>query len=214
MPGMKLFILNHILFLNDFYKQQPLINTLFGHGSFSAALGVVGASAGGSQMRSTFLSLQPFTICLLLALPASSLTAQKLPSSQTFWTCSSPYMLLHIQGQGHISSFLLERSFKHRHREPPPFSWQFRLTFQAWRRWCLFWEALPHLMALSFLLLCSHGFVTLSHCILKSFSFIIKGTQTYSRKFGQDQKKKKKRNKLKGEKKLRQKSTTWGYKYC
>ena len=173
----------------SFTKQHPLINTLFGHGFFSPALGDVGASTRGSQMQSVSLSLQLFMNCLFLDLSASSLTIK------ISLACSLSELTVHTtccftpRSKGYISSFLLELSLKHWCCEPPPtLILQFQLTFHAQQhRWCLFQETLLHLL-LSFLL-CSHGFVTTpSHCIFKYFSFIIKGTQAYSTKFGGGQK--------------------------
>ena len=163
----------------SFTKQHPLINTLFGHGSFPPALGDVWAPIRGSQMKSTFLSLQLFMNCLLLDLSASSLTIR------IFLVCSLSELRVHTtcfftpRSRGYISSFLLELSLKHQRCEPPslhpvvpthlPCSDVSRNS--------------PSLTALSFLL-CSHGFITTpSHCIFKYFSFIIKGTQAYSTKF-------------------------------
>ena len=103
----------------SFTKQYPLINTLFGHGSFSPALGDVGASTRGSQMQSMSLSLQLFMNCLFLDLSTSSLTIKiSLACSLSELTvqttcCFTP------RSKGYISSFLLELSLKHWCCEPP-----------------------------------------------------------------------------------------------
>ena len=189
MPSMKPFILNQLLLLNEFHKTASINQHLVWPWVLFACIRWRGSIYQGLP-DAVRVSVPP----ALHELPVSWLSASSLTIKISL-ACSLSELTVHTtccftpRSKGYISSFLLELSLKHWCCEPPPtLILQFQLTFHAQQhRWCLFQETLLHLL-LSFLL-CSHGFVTTpSHCIFKYFSFIIKGTQAYSTKFGGGQK--------------------------